>query len=183
MLFLGCPFSLYHNLPQNPDRPSRQTCELCFSYALPLQWDPPRTCTEWSKWGSTPQDFASLLPFWTTWTQQCNDSSVRIFTRTHALALFVQHGGACANFLPQCQFVGIVLTSWEFCLLSCLRHTKTRIYAACLDPTMFKKDGLNLSRVKLLSRRFCFFFIPPAVGLNSGLSAAIRIDTRLAETV
>ena len=87
---------------------------------LPLQWNPPITRTDWNRWGSTCQDFALIFSFWSRWTQKQNNEAVRIYTWTQALALFVRHGGAIADFLQQCQFVGMaayklrILTSFLF---------------------------------------------------------------------
>ena len=103
-------------LPQQ----NRQKSEMCLSQALPLQWNPPGTRTEWNKWGSSVKDFALIFSFWTKWTNKHCNAAVKIRTWTQALALFVQHGGVEAGFLGQCQFLGMaafklrVLTSFLF---------------------------------------------------------------------
>ena len=84
-------------------RPCKQACDLNLATALPLQWNPPTTRTEWNKWGSTTQDFALVFSFWTRWTQKHYQDAVKIHTWTQALALFVRYGGAFADFLQQCQ--------------------------------------------------------------------------------
>ena len=88
-------------------RPCKQACDLDLVTALPLEWNPPSTRTEWNKWGSTTQDFALVFSFWTRWTQKHCQEAVKIHTWTQALALFVRYGGASADFLQQCQFVGM----------------------------------------------------------------------------
>ena len=85
-------------------RPCKQTCDLNLATALPLQWNPPTTRTEWNKWGSTSQDFALVFSFWTRWTQKHCQDAVKVHTWTQALALFVRYGGVSADFLQQCQF-------------------------------------------------------------------------------
>ena len=103
-------------LPQQ----NRQISEMCFSQALPWQWNPPGTRTEWNKWGSSVKDFALVFSFWTKWTNKHCNAAVKIRTWTQALALFVQYGGVEADFLGQCQFIGMaayklrVLTSFLF---------------------------------------------------------------------
>ena len=99
---------------------SRQSDELCSARALPLQWNPPGTRTAWNRWGSSIKDFALIFSFWTKWTDQRCANAVRIRTWTQALALFVQYGGIDADFLGQCQFIGMaayklrILTAFLF---------------------------------------------------------------------
>ena len=65
-------------------------------------------------------DSALIFSFWTKWTNKTCDAAVKIRTWTQALALFIQHGGIEADFLGQCQFIGMaayklrVLTSFLF---------------------------------------------------------------------
>ena len=59
-------------------RPCKQTCDLSLATALPLQWNPPATRTEWNKWGSTCQDFPLVFSFWTRWTQKHSHDAVKV---------------------------------------------------------------------------------------------------------
>ena len=101
-------------------RPCQQKCDLGLSNAMPLQWNPPVTRTDWNKWGSSIQDFSLIFSFWTRWTQKQSDVAIKVLTWSQALALFVRHGGVMADFLKQCQFVGMaayklrVLSSFLF---------------------------------------------------------------------
>ena len=86
-------------------RPCQQKCDLGFSKALPLHWNPPVTRTEWNKRGGANQDVALIFSSWTRWTQkQCKRS-----TSSLGPSLFVRHEGAIAVFLQQRQFVGMAV--------------------------------------------------------------------------
>ena len=165
-------------------RSCQQMHSLGFANALPLQWNPPTTRTEWNKWGSTCQDFALIFSFGTKWTQKQSNNAVKIHTWTQALALFVRHGGAIADFLQQCQFVGMaayklrVLTSFLFQtqqqdpVLSNLQfsnHAQTKWLESFPNETAFP-DGL--------------FFIPKwDLSQASAQLQALRVEARLEENV
>ena len=78
------------------------------------------TRTKWNKWGSSVKDFALTFSFWTKWTDKNSNAAVKIRTWTQALAQIIQFGGVEADFLGQCQFMGMaayklrVLTSFLF---------------------------------------------------------------------
>ena len=165
-------------------RPNKQKCSLGFADALPLQWNPPISRTDWNRWGSTCQDFALIFSFWSRWTQKQSNEAVKIYTWTQALALFVRHGGAIADFLQQCQFVGMaayklrVLTSFLFQtqhqnpILSNLQfsnHNQTKWLESLPNETAFP-EGL--------------FFIPKwDLTTASAQLQALRVEARLEENV
>ena len=82
------------------------------------------------RWGSTIQDFALVFSFWTRWTQKQCPEAVKIHTWTQALALFVRYGGASADFLQQCQFVGMAAY-------------KLRVLSNFMFQTQKQNDELN----------------------------------------
>ena len=90
-------------LPQQ----NRQNSELCFTQALPLQWNPSGTRT---------------FSFWTKWTNKSCHAAVRIRTWTQALALLVQYGGIDADFLGRCQFID--MAAYKLRVLTSLFQTQ-----------------------------------------------------------
>ena len=103
---------------------NKQKNDLCLSQDLPLQWNPPATRTEWNKWGSSVKDFVLIFSFWTTWTNKTCDAAVKIRTWTQVLALFIQHGGIEADFLGQCQFIG--MAAYKSTHFFSVPHTTTK---------------------------------------------------------
>ena len=162
----------------------QQKYSLGFANALPLQWNPPITRTEWNKWGSTCQDFALIFSFWTKWTQKQSNNAVKIHTWTQALALFVRHGGAIADFLQQCQFVGMaayklrVLTSFLF---------QTQHQDPVLSNLQFSKND-QAKWLESFPNETAFpdglFFIPRWDLNQAGARVqALRVEARLVENV
>ena len=165
-------------------RTCQQKRDLGFINALPLKWNPPVTRTEWNKWGSTTQDFALVFSFWTRWTQKQHSEAVKIFTWTQALALFVRHGGAIADFLQQCQFAGMAAY-------------KLRVLSSFMFQTQYQNSDLtsidftNQNQAKWLEsfpNETAFpdglFFIPKwdLTQANTKLQA-LHVEARLADNV
>ena len=162
----------------------QQSHSLGFADALPLQWNPPSTRTEWNKWGSTCQDFALIFTFWAKWTQKQSNDAVKILTWTQALALFVKHGGATADFLLQCQFVGMaaykfrVLTSFLF-----LTQQQNPVLSNLQFPNRDQTKWLESFPNETAFPEGLFFI--PRWDLNeaSAKLQALRVEVRLNENV